>query len=463
MNFDLIVIGSGPGGYVAAVRASQLGLKTAIVERETDLGGVCLNWGCIPTKALLTASGLLQRLGTPGDLGLTGEIKGDYGAVMKRSRQVVKRLTMGIAALMKAHNVTVLHGQGCVEGPGKVTVTTADSQQPFESRFILLAAGAKAREIPGVSIDGDIVLSSKEILALEKQPESLLVIGGGAIGVEFADFYASMGTKVTLVEAKPRILPLEDEDVSALLSKLFQKRGMELMPGTTTASVVKQKNGLARAELVGPDGTHASVEVEKVLVGIGVSPNVSGLLAEGVSVETGPGGFVKVGASFETSLPGVFAIGDLIGAPLLAHAASQEARAAVGGLAGRQEPWPEPDNCPGCVYTHPEIASVGQTEAALKAAGTPYKTGKVQFRASGRAQAAGEVEGFVKVLVDPTYHSLLGAHLIGAGVSELIAPLVVMKTAELSVEDMMAVTFPHPTLSEAVYHALSDSVGLRTD
>ncbi len=499
-QYDLLIVGSGPGGYVAAVRASQLGLKVALIEKETELGGVCLNWGCIPTKALLTCSGLLHKLHDPTAFGLTGEVRGDFSAILHRSREVVKRLNKGLAMLMKSHGVAVVTGTGKVLTPGTVEVTHNGQSQTLTGRFVLLAAGARPRELPGVGLDGELVLSSRELLSLclegeahapettgEKtrkfprfsgeapaessppkgQPKSLLVIGGGAIGLEFADFFNALGTSVTVVEVAPRLLPMADEDVSRAIRASFEKRGVKVLAETSVVKVTRDKSGNGQAELVDAQGQHQTLAVQKVLLGVGVVPNLTGLMSGGLSPSLTAKGFIHVGEHYETSLPGVYAIGDITGPPLLAHAASQQARAAVGHMAGKPEVFVAHDTIPACVYTHPEAAWVGETEAALKAqgleAGKDYRVGRFHFSASGRALAAGETEGFVKVLVDAKYGGLLGGHLYGPMVSELLAPLVMMKTLELTVEDMLACTFAHPTLSEAVYHALADAVGLRTD
>ncbi|TLX75292.1 dihydrolipoyl dehydrogenase [Labilibacter sediminis] len=452
MQYDLVVLGSGPGGYVGAIRASQLGLKVAVVEKA-ELGGICLNWGCIPTKSLLKSASVFEYLQHAESFGINieGEAKADFGAMVKRSRDVADGMSKGIQFLLKKNKIEVINGFGKLLDNKTVEVSKEDgSAQKVSAKNILLATGARSRELPSLPQDGVKVIGYRKALTLDKQPKSMIVVGSGAIGSEFAYFYNSIGTKVTLVEYLPNIVPLEDEEVSKQLGRSFKKAGISVMvsaevlsvdtSGDQVKAVIKTKKG---------EETH---EADIVLSAVGITPNIEGIGLEevGVQVENGK---VKVDEFYRTSVDGIYAIGDIVPGQALAHVASAEAITCVEKIAGHS---PEPidyGNIPGCTYTSPEVASVGLSEKAAKEAGYELKVGKFPFSASGKASAAGHKDGFVKLVFDAKYGELLGAHLIGANVTEMIAELVVAKKLETTGHELIKAIHPHPTMSEAIMEA----------
>lgn len=456
-KFDLIVIGSGPGGYVAAIRASQLGMKTAIVEKES-LGGICLNWGCIPTKALLKSAQVYEYIQHASDYGINiKEARHDFDAVVKRSRGVADGMSKGVQFLMKKNKIEVIMGTGKLTRDKKVEVTKADgSKEIHEGTSVILATGGRARELPNIKIDGEKVIEYRKAMSLAKQPKSMVIIGSGAIGVEFAYFYNTMGTKVTIVEFMPRIVPVEDADVSKELEKIYRKKGMDIYTGSSVESV-DTKGKTCKVAVKTPSG-NITIECDVVLSAAGVVTNLEGIGLEeaGVKHEKGK---VLVDDFYQTSVPGVYAIGDIVKGPALAHVASAEGIICVEKIAGHH---PQPlnyGNIPGCTYCSPEIASVGMTEEAAKAAGYQIKVGKFPFSASGKASAAGAKEGFVKVIYDARYGEWLGAHMIGANVTEMIAEVVAARNLETTGHEILKSVHPHPTMSEAVMEATAAAYG----
>ena len=457
MNYDLIVIGSGPGGYVAAIRASQLGLKTAIVERE-NLGGICLNWGCIPTKALLKSAQVFEYVKHAADYGINiKEATHDFAAVVKRSRGVADGMSKGIAFLMKKNKIDVIMGSGKLLAAGKVEVTDATgSKKTYEAKHTILATGARSRELPNVKIDGKKVIGYREAMNLPIQPKSIVVMGSGAIGCEFAYFYNAMGTKVTIVEFMPTILPIEDEEVSKEVAKAFKKSGIEIMVESAVEAVDTKGNGCVIK--VKTKAGIVDLQADVVLSAVGVQTNLEnlGLEATGVKQDKGK---VLVDDFYATNIKGVYAIGDIVKGPALAHVASAEGIICVEKIAGHH---PEPlnyNNIPGCTYCLPEVASVGYTEKAAKEAGYQIKVGKFPFSASGKASAAGAKEGFVKVIFDAKYGEFLGAHMVGANVTEMIAEVVAARKLETTGMEIIKTVHPHPTMSEAIMEAAAQAYG----
>ena len=450
-QYDVVIVGSGPGGYVTAIRASQLGLKVAVIEKE-NLGGICLNWGCIPTKALLKSAQVFQYIQHAADYGITVEkADADFNAVIKRSRGVADGMSKGVQFLMKKNKIDVIDGFGKIKPGKKVEVTAADgSTSIVEGKNIIIATGARARELPNVPLDGEKVIEYRKAMSLEKQPESLLVIGSGAIGVEFAYVYASMGTKVTIVEFMPRIVPVEDEDVSKELAKQYKKMGIEIM---TNASVEKVDTSgkTCKSTIKTADGEQV-IETEIVLSAAGITANIEGIGLEDVGIATDRGK-ILVNEYYETNMPGYYAIGDVVPGQALAHVASAEGIICVEKIAGHHPQPLDYNNIPGCTYCSPEIASVGYTEAKAKEAGYEIKVGKFPFSASGKAKAGGVPEGFVKVIFDAKYGEWLGCHMIGANVTEMIAEAVVARKLETTGMDIVKSVHPHPTMSEAIMEA----------
>ncbi len=452
MNYDLLVIGSGPGGYVAAIRASQLGMKVGVVEKE-NLGGICLNWGCIPTKSLLKSAQAYEYALHAADYGvsITGEVKPDFDAMVKRSRGVAEGMSKGIQFLFKKNKIDTLSGFGKLAGKNSVEVTDeAGNKTVFTAPHIILATGARTRQLPNLPLDGVKIFGYRKAMTLPKQPQSMVVVGSGAIGSEFAYFYQSIGTRVTLVEFLPSVVPNEDEEVSRQLERSFKKMGMKVL---TSSSVEKVDTSgeLCKVTIKTKKGEEI-VEAEAVLSAVGITPNTEGIGLEeaGVQLENGR---VKVDEFYRTNVEGVYAIGDIIPGPALAHVASAEGIICVEKIAGLN---PEPvnySNIPGCTYTSPEVSSVGLTEAKAKEAGYEVKVGKFPFSASGKASAAGQKEGFVKLVFDARYGELLGAHMIGGNVTEMIAELVVAKKLEITGHELIKSIHPHPTMSEAIMEA----------
>jgi dihydrolipoamide dehydrogenase len=456
-QYDLIVLGSGPGGYVAAIRASQLGLKVAIVERET-LGGICLNWGCIPTKALLRSAEIYHYMQHAKDYGLVATgVSADIDAVVRRSRGVAKQLNQGVTHLMKKNKITVHMGNGALTAPGKLTVTSDKGETQLEAKNIILATGARARDLPFAPADGKRIWTYRHAMVPPEMPSKLLVIGSGAIGIEFASFYNDMGAKVTVVEMLDRIVPVEDADVSAFLQKALVKQGMDIRPATGVQAITDTGTGIS-AEIKAADGTVTTEDFSHVIVAVGIVPNTENIGLEALGIETDRG-FLKTDAMCRTNVPGIWAIGDITAPPWLAHKASHEGVIAAEAIAGLHPHAMDPLNIPGCTYCHPQVASVGLTEAKAKAAGHDVKVGNFPFMGNGKAIALGEAEGFVKTVFDAKTGELLGAHMIGAEVTELIQGYTVGKTAELVEADFMHTVFPHPTLSEMMHESVLSAYG----
>jgi dihydrolipoamide dehydrogenase len=452
MDFDVIIIGAGPGGYVAAIRASQLGLKTAIVERE-NLGGVCLNWGCIPTKALLKSGEVYEQLGHLADYGLSaGERSYDFTKVIERSRGVAKQLNQGVAFLMKKHKVEVIMGAARLEKASPAPKVVV-GDRTITARHVILATGARARTIPAIGLepDGERVWTYREAMTPKAFPKSLIVIGSGAIGIEFASFYRAMGAEVTVIEAMDRVLPVEDEEISKAAQKAFEKRGLKFKLSAKVQKLTKSKTGVT-VELEGE-----KLEAEVAIVAVGITGNIEdlGLEALGVAVDKG---HVTIDTVGKTNVPGLYAIGDLAGPPWLAHKASHEGVHCVEVIAGFKTPNVHAP-IPGCTYSDPQIASVGLTEAAAKAAGHEVKVGRFPFKVNGKAIASGHADGFVKTVFDGKTGALLGAHMIGSEVTEMIQGFALAITLEATEEDLMATVFPHPTMSEAMHEASLDAYG----
>jgi dihydrolipoamide dehydrogenase len=461
-TYDLIIVGSGPGGYVAAIRASQLGMKVAIVERS-ELGGICLNWGCIPTKALLRSSEVFHLITHAKDYGLSVENpKVLLDKVVERSRGVAKQLSNGVAFLMKKHKIDVLEGTARLEkgAPSpKVIVEKGKGEGTYQAKNVMLATGARAREIPeiGLKADGETVWTYRDAMIPKEMPKKLLVIGSGAIGIEFASFYRTMGAEVTVVEALDRILPVEDAEISAFCHKQFTKQGMKLLVSAQVKSL-KVVKGKATAEIESKDGKQA-IEADKVIVAVGIVGNVEnlGLEALGVKVERT---HVVVDGLGKTSVPGLYAIGDLCGPPWLAHKAMHEGVVCVEGMAGVKGLHPfDPWNVPGCTYSHPQVASVGMTEEKAKASGRKIKVGKFPAIGNGKAIALGEPEGMIKTIFDEVTGELLGAHMVGAEVTELIQGYCIARQGELTEAELMETVFPHPTLSEMMHESVLAAYG----
>jgi len=457
MNYDVIVIGGGPGGYVAAIRASQLGLKTAVVERES-MGGICLNWGCIPTKALLKSAQVFEYIKHAADYGITvSGAEHDFGAVIKRSRGIADGMSKGVGFLMKKNKVDVIMGMGKVMPGKKVQVTAADGKvSEVTGEHIIIATGGRARELPNIKIDGEKVIEYRKAMSLEKQPKSMLIIGSGAIGAEFAYLYNAMGTKITLVEFMPNIVPVEDEDISKALEKIYKKAGIVIHTNSSVESVATS-GALCKVKIKTPTD-ELNLEVEVVLSAAGMVANIEKLGLEDTGIATDKGK-ILVNDFYQTNMPGYYAIGDVVKGPALAHVASAEGILCVEKIAGHH---PEPldyGNIPSCVYCSPEIASVGMTEKAAKEAGYELKIGKFPFSASGKASAAGHKEGFVKVIFDAKYGEFLGAHMIGANVTEMIAEIVVARKLETTGHEMIKAVHPHPTMSEAIMEAAAAAYG----
>jgi dihydrolipoamide dehydrogenase len=457
MQYDVIVIGSGPGGYVAAIRASQLGLKTAVVEKA-ELGGVCLNWGCIPTKALLKSAQVFEYIKHAKDYGIeVGSASQDFGAVVKRSRDVANGMSKGIAFLMKKNKIDVIAGYGKLVSASKVEVTdAAGAKATHDAKHIILATGSRSRELPNIKLDGKKVIGYREAMVLPEQPKSILVMGSGAIGCEFAYFYNAMGTKVTIIEFMPTILPVEDEEVSKEVAKSFKKAGIEIMTSASVEAVDTSGEG-CKIKVKTAEGMK-ELQADIVLSAVGIQTNLENLGLESLGIKTDKGK-VLVDDFYATNLKGVYAIGDIVKGPALAHVSSAEGIICVEKIAGHH---PEPlnyNNIPGCTYCSPEVASVGYTEKAAKEAGYEIKVGKFPFSASGKASAGGVKEGFVKLIFDAKYGEFLGAHMVGANVTEMIAEVVVARKLETTGMEIIKSVHPHPTMSEAIMEAAAQAYG----
>ena len=462
--FDIIIIGSGPGGYVTAIRAAQLGFKTAIVERDY-LGGICLNWGCIPTKALLRSAEIFHYMQHPNDYGLSAEnVSYDPAAVVKRSRVVSKRLNDGVGFLMRKNKVTVIWGEAMIDAPGKVTVKASKTEAPkgalgpdtYQAKHIILATGARPRVLPGLEPDKKLIWTYFEAMLPERMPKSLLVVGSGAIGIEFASFYRNFGAEVTVVEILPQILPAEDAEISAFARKQFEKQGIKILTDTKVAKLEKKPDGVT-AILEGKGGTQ-TLNVERVISAVGVVGNIENLGLEKVGVKTERGAIV-VDALNRTSVPGIYAIGDVAGPPLLAHKAEHEGVICVEAIKGLKPHPMDKRLIPGCTYCSPQIASVGLTEQAAKEKKLDIRVGRFPFVGNGKAIALGEDQGLVKVIFEKKTGELLGAHMVGAEVTELIQGYVVAMNLETTEEELIHTIFPHPTLSEMMKEAVLDAYG----
>jgi dihydrolipoamide dehydrogenase len=458
MNYDIIVVGSGPGGYVTAIRASQLGLKTAIVERE-ELGGICLNWGCIPTKALLKSANVFEYLSHASEYGINvKEASADFGAMVKRSRDVAHGMSNGIQFLMKKNKIDVLKGNGIIKA-GKVVAVTDEAGTTTEytaDTALIIATGARSRVLPNLPQDGEKIIGYRQAMTLAKQPKKLVVVGSGAIGIEFAYFYNAIGTEVTVVEYLPNIVPVEDEDVSKQLEKSFKKAGINIMTNASVESV--DTSGKGCVVTVKTAKGEEKIECDIVLSAAGIVANIENIGLEEVGIVVDKGR-ILVNDYYQTNIPGYYAIGDVVPGPALAHVASAEGIICVEKIAGHH---PEPlnyGNIPGCTYCSPEIASVGMTEKAAKEAGYDIKVGKFPFSASGKASAAGAKDGFVKLIFDAKYGELLGGHMIGANVTEMVAELVAVRKLETTGEELIKTVHPHPTMSEAIMEAAAAAYG----
>ncbi|MDF0488956.1 dihydrolipoyl dehydrogenase [Sphingomonas sp. H39-1-10] len=456
-SFDLVILGSGPGGYVAAIRAAQLGLKTAIVERER-LGGICLNWGCIPTKALLRTSEIYHYMTHAKDYGLSAEKIGfDLEAVTQRSRKVAGQLNAGVKGLMKKNKVTVFEGTGTLTAKDTLVVKQGDKDVELKAKHIIVATGARARDLPFAKADGKRIWTYRHAMVPPEMPTKLLVIGSGAIGVEFASFYNDMGADVTIVEMLPRILPVEDEEVSAFMDKALTKQGIKLLTGTGVDGLDVGANGVT-AKIKGKDGQVTSTEFSHVIVAIGIVPNTENIGLEALGIETDRG-HIKVDGYARTNVEGIYAIGDVTGPPWLAHKASHEGIVCVEAIAGLKPHKFETWNIPGCTYSRPQVASVGLTEAKAKDAGHEVKVGKFPFIGNGKAIALGEAEGFIKTVFDAKTGELLGAHMVGAEVTELIQGYVIARQLETTEAELMETVFAHPTLSEMMHESVLGAYG----
>ena len=451
MNYDVIVLGSGPGGYVTAIRASQLGMKTAVIEKES-LGGVCLNWGCIPTKALLKSANVYEYINHAEDYGIkVSSHKADFSAVVKRSRSVAEKMSGGVQFLMKKNKIDVIMGTGKVK-PGKTIEVTDEKgeKKDYTAKNIIIATGARSRQLPNLEQDGKQIVGYREAMVLPKMPKKMVIVGSGAIGVEFAYFYNAMGVDVTIVEFLPNIVPVEDIDVSKQLEKTFKKKGMNIMTNSSVEKVEKSSKG-CEVHVKTKKGIE-TLNCDVVLSAVGIQPNIEniGLEETGIVVDAGK---IVVNDYYETNIPGYYAIGDVVAGQALAHVASAEGITCVEKIAGQN---PEPidyNNIPGCTYCSPEIASVGMTEKAAKEAGYELKVGKFPFSASGKASAAGHNDGFIKLIFDAKYGELLGGHMIGANVTEMIAEIVALRKLETTGHELIKTVHPHPTMSEAVMEA----------
>ncbi len=459
MKFDIAVIGSGPGGYVAAIRASQLGKKVAIIERES-LGGICLNWGCIPTKALLKSAQVFEYIQHAADFGIeVGKSTAQFDQIIKRSRQVADGMSKGVQFLMKKNKIEVIKGVGKILRAGEIEVKEEGKTQLIEADHIIIATGGRSKELPNLPIDGKHIIGYREAMTLTQQPKTMLVVGAGAIGAEFAYFYNTIGTEVTVVEfLEQGLLPREDADISKELAKSFKKKGINMLANTSVESVDIGKNGLLVHVKNRQSGKEESIKCDIVLSAAGISSNIEGIGLEEVGIKSDKG-LITVDPYYRTNVAGIYAIGDVIPGPALAHVASAEGIICVEKICGENPQPLDYQNIPSCTYCHPEVASVGYTEAAAKEAGFEIKVGKFPFSVSGKASAAGHKEGFVKVIYDAKYGEWLGAHLIGYNVTELIAEVVAARKLETTGHEIIKTVHPHPTMSEAIMEATAAAYG----
>jgi len=462
MAYDVVVIGSGPGGYVAAIRAAQLGFKTAVIERES-LGGICLNWGCIPTKALLKSAQIYQYIRHAKDFGIEATGNPNFEAVIKRSRGVADKMSKGVAFLMRKNKIDVINGFGKLVAKGKIEVTAADNKkQTVEAKHIILATGGRSRQLPSMPIDGKKIIGYREAMVLPQQPESMIVVGSGAIGVEFGYFYNALGTKVTIVEFMPRVVPVEDEEISKELDKNLKKQGIEIMTSSEVTKVDTSGNGV-KATVKTANG-EITLEADILLSAVGVSANIENIGLEQLGVKTEKG-LISVDKYYQTSVPGIYAIGDCVPGQALAHVASKEGIICVENIGYNEKKYnhqPEAldyNNVPGCTYCSPEIASVGLTEKKAKELGYDVKVGKFPLSASGKASAAGHTEGFIKVIFDGKYGEWLGTHMIGYNVTEIIVQTVTARKLETTYQEVLNSIHPHPTISESVKDAIEVAYG----
>jgi dihydrolipoamide dehydrogenase len=458
-SFDIIVVGAGPGGYVAAIKAAQLGYRTACIE-EQFLGGVCLNIGCIPTKALLESAAMITHLGHAKEFGIeVGEIRTSMAQAVKRSRQVSDRLTKGVGFLFKKNKVTHIDGRGRLAGKGRVEVTGKDGKkQTVSGKHVIIATGSRPRDLPFLKIDHDRIWDSTDAMMADTPPETLAIIGAGAIGCEFADVYAAFGTKVIIVEALDRILPLEDRDCSAVVEKSYRKRGMEIYTGARLEKADIGEDGVTLT-IKSAKGEQKQIKADRVLSAIGRAPNIEDVGLEKAGVKLTDRGFIQIDRQMRTSVEGIYAVGDVAGPPLLAHKGSHEGIACVEAIHGDEHAGIDYGNIPNCTYCHPEVASVGLTEEAAREQGLDIQVGVFPWTANGRALTAGDTDGFVKVIRDKKYSEVVGAHIVGPHATELIAEFVIGRHLETTVEEMDRAMHPHPTLSEAVAEAALAALG----
>ncbi len=456
-QYDVVVLGSGPGGYVAAIRASQLGMKTALVERD-KLGGICLNWGCIPTKALLKSAEVYEEMQHAKEYGFKlDKFSVDFPAVIKRSRGVADTNSKGVEYLMKKNKIDVIHGDGRIKDPGTLEVKDKNGKKSeVKGKHIIVSTGGRPRSIPNVEIDGEQVISYFQAMNLPKQPKSMVIIGAGAIGVEFAYFYNSIGTEVTIVEMMDQLLPIEDKEISKVLEKSFKKAGIKVLTGAKVEEVKTLKSGVNVT--VSVKDKKETLKGEKALMAIGIQGNIENINLEGIGVKTEKS-FIKVNEWYETGVKGVYAIGDVIGPPLLAHVASHEGIVCVEKIAGVKTHAIDYNSIPGCTYCQPQVASIGMTEEKAKEAGYDVKVGKFPYSASGKARAIGAKEGMVKLIFDKKYGELLGAHIVGTEATELIAELGMAKSLEATPVELSKTVHAHPTLSEMIMEAAADAEG----
>ena len=454
MNFDVIVLGSGPGGYVTAIRASQLGLKTAVIEKES-LGGICLNWGCIPTKALLKSAQVFDYINHSEDFGIkVKEANADFSSVIKRSRDVADGMSKGIDYLLKKNKIEVIYGHGKIAKNNKVIVTKDDKQKEYSAKHIIIATGARSKELPNLKQDGKKIIGYREAMTLPSKPNKIVIVGSGAIGVEFAYFYNSMGVDVTIVEYMDNIVPIEDKDISKQLQRSFKKSGINIMTNSSVESV--DTSGTGCKVLVKTKKGEETIVCDIVLSAVGIQPNIENIGLEEVGINT-KNDRITVDNYYQTNIPGYYAIGDILSTQALAHVASAEGITCVEKIAGHDPDIIDYGNIPGCTYCSPEISSVGMTESAAIEAGYEVRVGKFPFTASGKASASGHKDGFVKVIFDAKYGEWLGCHMIGYNVTEMIAEAVVARKLETTGHEILKAVHPHPTMSEAVMEAVADA------